>query len=189
MLDQHAKHAANPDEKLQILRRIADIMRGTLQDPAGAAERLEEVVRLDPDDGKALGTLGEIYAALGPPRGPGARAGPAGRARRRRSGAAGRVPAAAGPAGRRASCTSSRGRAQPGSSCSDLLPTDTEALESLARIFNSRGGLAVAGPDPGAADAAGRGAGPGRRLGAAARRRSSTRSCTTPTPPRGRWSS
>jgi tetratricopeptide (TPR) repeat protein len=64
VLDQHTKHAANPDEKLQILRRIADILRGPLNDPPGAALRLEEVVRLDPDDAKALGVLVEVYAAL-----------------------------------------------------------------------------------------------------------------------------
>ena len=55
VLDQHTKHAANPDEKLQILHRIADILRGPLQDPAGAATRLEEVVRLDPDDARRSG--------------------------------------------------------------------------------------------------------------------------------------
>jgi tetratricopeptide (TPR) repeat protein len=65
VLDQHTKHAANPDEKIQILHRIAAIQLGTLKDPAGAAERLEAVVHLDPDDGKALDTLGEIYGALG----------------------------------------------------------------------------------------------------------------------------
>jgi tetratricopeptide (TPR) repeat protein len=64
VLDQHTKHAANPDEKLAILRRIADIMRGPLQDPPGAAQRLEEVVRMDQDDAKALGTLVDIYASL-----------------------------------------------------------------------------------------------------------------------------
>ena len=65
MLDLHTKHAANPDEKLEILQRIAGILRGPLQDPAGAALRLEEVVRQDPDDGKALDTLVEIYSGLG----------------------------------------------------------------------------------------------------------------------------
>jgi tetratricopeptide (TPR) repeat protein len=65
VLEQHAKHAANPDEKSAIFRRIADIMRGVLKDPAGAAARLEEVVRLDPDDGQALDVLTEIYTALG----------------------------------------------------------------------------------------------------------------------------
>jgi tetratricopeptide (TPR) repeat protein len=64
VLDQHTKHAANPDEKLQILHRMAEILRGPLQDPAGAATRLEEIVRLDPDDGKALATLVQIYAGL-----------------------------------------------------------------------------------------------------------------------------
>ena len=65
VLDLHTKHAANPDEKLEILQRIAGILRGPLQDPAGAALRLEEVVRQDPDDGKALDTLVEIYSGLG----------------------------------------------------------------------------------------------------------------------------
>jgi tetratricopeptide (TPR) repeat protein len=65
VLEQHTKHAANPDEKIQLLHRIAELQLGTLQNPAAAAERLEEVIRLDPDDGKALDTLGEIYAALG----------------------------------------------------------------------------------------------------------------------------
>ena len=65
VLDLHTKFAANPDEKLEILQRIAGILRGPLQDPAGAALRLEEVVRQDPDDGKALDTLVEIYSGLG----------------------------------------------------------------------------------------------------------------------------
>ncbi len=65
VLDLHAKHAANPDEKLQLYRRIAEILYGRLQDPTGAAARLEEVARLDPDDAKALAGLRQIYTALG----------------------------------------------------------------------------------------------------------------------------
>jgi tetratricopeptide (TPR) repeat protein len=65
VLELHAKHAANPDEKLQLYRRIAEILYSKLQDPTGAAARLEEVVRLDPDDAKALGGLEQIYTALG----------------------------------------------------------------------------------------------------------------------------
>jgi tetratricopeptide (TPR) repeat protein len=65
VLDLHAKHAANPDEKLQLYRRIAEILYSKLQDPTGAAARLEEVVRLDPDDAKALAGLTQIYTALG----------------------------------------------------------------------------------------------------------------------------
>src|SRR6185437_6879191 len=65
VLDLHAKHAANPDEKLQLYRRIAEILYSKLQDPTGAATRLEEVVRLDPDDAKALAGLEQIYSALG----------------------------------------------------------------------------------------------------------------------------
>jgi tetratricopeptide (TPR) repeat protein len=64
VLDMHAKHAANPDEKLQLYRRIAEILYGKLQDPTGAAARLEEVARLDPDDAKALAGLRQIYASL-----------------------------------------------------------------------------------------------------------------------------
>jgi tetratricopeptide (TPR) repeat protein len=64
VLDLHAKHAANPDEKLQLYRRIAEILYGRLQDPTGAAARLEEVARLDPDDAKALAGLRQIYTAL-----------------------------------------------------------------------------------------------------------------------------
>ena len=65
VLELHAKHAANADEKLQLFRRIAEILYTKLQDPTGAATRLEEVVRLDPDDAKALAGLMEIYTALG----------------------------------------------------------------------------------------------------------------------------
>jgi tetratricopeptide (TPR) repeat protein len=65
VLDLHAKHAANADEKLQLYRRIADILYTRLQDPEGAAQRLEEVVQLDPDDAKALVALGDIYSTLG----------------------------------------------------------------------------------------------------------------------------
>jgi golgin subfamily B member 1 len=64
VLELHAKHAANADEKLQLFRRIAEILYTKLQDPTGAATRLEEVVRLDPDDAKALAGLMEIYTAL-----------------------------------------------------------------------------------------------------------------------------
>ncbi len=65
VLELHAHHAANPDEKLQLYRRIAEILYSKLQDPTGAAARLEEVVRLDPDDAKALAGLEQIYGALG----------------------------------------------------------------------------------------------------------------------------
>ncbi|HVV17760.1 MAG TPA: tetratricopeptide repeat protein [Polyangia bacterium] len=65
VLEMHAQHAANPDEKLQLYRRIAEILYSKLQDPTGAAARLEEVVRLDPDDAKALAGLRQIYETLG----------------------------------------------------------------------------------------------------------------------------
>ena len=63
VLEQHTKHAANPDEKIRIFTGSRS-PAATLKDPAAAAARYEEVVHLDPDDGKALDTLGEIYTAL-----------------------------------------------------------------------------------------------------------------------------
>ena len=137
ILDQHTKHAANPDEKLAILRRIADIMRGPLQDPPGAAQRLEEVVRMDQDDGKALGTLVEIYAGLN------------------RYEDLARVldlqveRVVADPA-QQAEYLRQLARLVEGQlhelgrarhtweQLLDLMPNDTEALASLARIFNSQ---------------------------------------------------
>ncbi len=188
VLDQHTKHAANPDEKLAILRRIADIMRGPLQDPPGAAQRLEEVVRMDPDDGKALGTLVEIYAALEPLRGPGARPGPAGRTRRRRSGAAGRVPAAAGPAGGRPAARARTGAPHLGAAAGSDAQRHRGAGVAGAHL-QQPGRLAVAGPDHGAADAAGREPGPGRRHRPAARRDLRREAPRHRRRPRWRWSS
>ncbi len=137
VLDQHTKHAANPDEKLAILRRIADIMRGPLQDPGGAASRLEEVVRLDPDDSKALGTLVEVYSALNKWEDL-ARildlqvervvADPAQQAEYLRQ-LARLVEGQLRDLGR---------ARHTWEALLDLLPTDVEALESLARIFNSQ---------------------------------------------------
>jgi len=137
VLDQHAKHAANPDEKLALLRRVADIMRGPLQDPPGAAARLEEVVRMDPDDGKALGMLVEIYAGLNRYEDL-ARildlqvervvADPAQQAEYLRQ-LARLVEGQLGDLGR---------ARHTWDQMLDLLPNDNEALDSLARIFNSQ---------------------------------------------------
>ena len=117
VLDLHAKHAANPDEKLQLFRRIAEILYSKLQDPTGAAARLEEVVRLDPDDAKALAGLEQIYTALG-------RHEDLARVLDMEverviadAGGAGGVPAPAGAAGRGVAAATSRARARPGSSC------------------------------------------------------------------------
>jgi tetratricopeptide (TPR) repeat protein len=67
VLDQHVKHAAGPDEKIQLVTRIAELHQGPLQDAAGAALRWEDVVRLDPDDARALEALEGLYAALEKP--------------------------------------------------------------------------------------------------------------------------
>jgi tetratricopeptide (TPR) repeat protein len=67
VLEQHVKHAASHDEKVQLVSRVAELHQGPLQDPTGAAERWEEVVRLDPDDARALEALEGLYAALAKP--------------------------------------------------------------------------------------------------------------------------
>jgi golgin subfamily B member 1 len=63
-LDYHAQHASTPDEQVEILVRAADLLGTALGDTAGAAARWEEVVRLDPDDERALDALTEIYGRL-----------------------------------------------------------------------------------------------------------------------------
>jgi tetratricopeptide (TPR) repeat protein len=67
VLDQHVKHATSQDEKVQLVARIAELHQGPLQDPAGAALRWEDVVRLDPDDARALEALEGLYVALDKP--------------------------------------------------------------------------------------------------------------------------
>ena len=63
-LDYHAQHASTPDEHIEVLVRAAELLGTALGDTAGAAARWEEVVRLDPDDGRALDALTEIYGRL-----------------------------------------------------------------------------------------------------------------------------
>ncbi len=136
VLELHAKHAANPDEKLQLYRRIAEILYSKLQDPTGAAARLEEVVRLDPDDAKALAGLEQIYTALG-----------------RHEDLARvldmEVERVVADAAAQAEYLRHLARLVEGSlqdiararkaweQLSDLLPTDAEALEALARLYGT----------------------------------------------------
>ncbi|MEO8212768.1 MAG: hypothetical protein ABI560_06235, partial [Myxococcales bacterium] len=63
-LDYHAQHASTPAEHVEVLVRAAELLGTALGDTAGAAARWEEVVRLDPDDGRALDALTEIYQRL-----------------------------------------------------------------------------------------------------------------------------
>ncbi len=136
VLEMHAKHAANPDEKLQLYRRIAEILYSKLQDPTGAAARLEEVARLDPDDAKALAGLRQIYTALG-----------------RHEDLARvldmEVERVIADAAEQAEFLRQLARLVEGTigdqtrarkaweQLSDLLPTDAEALEALARLFTA----------------------------------------------------
>jgi tetratricopeptide (TPR) repeat protein len=136
VLELHAKHAANADEKLQLFRRIAEILYTKLQDPTGAATRLEEVVRLDPDDAKALDGLIEIYTTLNRHEDL-ARildieverviADPAEQAEYlRRLARLVEGPLHDGPRARKS-----------WEQIADLLPTDSEALEALARLYGA----------------------------------------------------
>ena len=63
-LEYHAEHAGSPDERVRLVSRAAEMLENTLGDAAGAAERWEEVVTLDPDDARALGALAAIYGRL-----------------------------------------------------------------------------------------------------------------------------
>jgi tetratricopeptide (TPR) repeat protein len=136
VLELHAKHAANADERLHLFRRIAEILYRKLQDPTGAAERLEEVVHLDADDAKALGGLMDIYTALG-----------------RHHDLARvldlQVERAVADTALQAEYLRQLARLVEGSlldgprarkaweQIADLLPTDTEALEALARLYTT----------------------------------------------------
>jgi tetratricopeptide (TPR) repeat protein len=136
VLDLHAKHAANPDEKLQLFRRIAEILYTKLQDPTGAATRLEEVVRLEPDDAKALAGLTQIYTALG-------RHEDLARVLDRE------VERVVADSAAQAEYLRHLARLVEGSlqditrarkaweQLSDLLPTDAEALEALSRLYTA----------------------------------------------------
>jgi golgin subfamily B member 1 len=136
VLDMHAKHAANPDEKLQLYRRIAEILYTKLQDPTGAATRLEEVARLDPDDAKALAGLRQIYETLG-------RHEDLARVldmevERVIADAAEQSEFLRQLARLVEGTIGDRARARKAwEQLSDLLPTDTEALEALARLYTA----------------------------------------------------
>jgi tetratricopeptide (TPR) repeat protein len=64
VLEQHIKHAGSPDEKRELVRRIAELLQTRLDDLGAAAERWEEAVRLDPDDARALDALTTIYTSV-----------------------------------------------------------------------------------------------------------------------------
>jgi tetratricopeptide (TPR) repeat protein len=64
VLEQHTKYAGSPDEKRELVRRIAEILQTRLEDLSAAAERWEEAVRLDPDDARALDALTTIYTGV-----------------------------------------------------------------------------------------------------------------------------
>ena len=164
------------------------ILRGPLQDPAGAALRLEEVVRLDPDDGKALDTLVEIYSGWGSFQDLArildlqVERVVADSARSRPS------TCASSPGWSRARCATCRARASHGRSCSSCCrPTPRRWRRWRASATAKRTGATLV-RDPRAPDPAGRGAGARRRAGPVRARRCSTRSCTTPTRRPRRWS-
>ncbi|HXI59903.1 MAG TPA: hypothetical protein VNO55_27740, partial [Polyangia bacterium] len=61
VLDQHAAVASNTDEKVPLVRQMAEIYQTKLNDLPHAAERWEEVARRDPGDVRALEALTTIY--------------------------------------------------------------------------------------------------------------------------------
>lgn len=64
-LEYHGQHATTAEERVQLLSRLALLQETKLDDPAGATETWEKVVRIDPDDARALEALTEIYEKLG----------------------------------------------------------------------------------------------------------------------------
>ena len=63
-LEYHTRYAATVEEKIQIVRRIAEILQTRVGDLAAAAERWEQVARLSPDEGEALDVLAGLYQQL-----------------------------------------------------------------------------------------------------------------------------
>lgn len=142
VLDQHAKHAASHDERLQLVARAAELHQTQLQDGEGAAARWEEVVRLDADDARALDALEALYAAMEKPA----------ELARILDLQIERVvadPAAQGEYLRAlARLTEGTLRDVPRARKSweqlcELLPGDAEALEALARIYTGEGDWAT----------------------------------------------
>ena len=168
VLDQHTKHAANPDEKLQILHRIAGILRSSLQDPPGAAAPAGGGRAPRPGRRQGAGGVDRDLLGAEPVRGPGPHPGPAGRTRRRRSGAAGRIPAPAGPAGRGPDPRPEAGAKVVGAAVGPAPERPRNAgFAGAHRQQPVR--LDHAGPDSRASDADRRGAGPRGRHRPAAR--------------------
>ena len=61
VLGQHAAVTSNTDEKVPLVRQMAEIYQNKLGDLQSAAQRWEEVARLDPGDVSALQALATIY--------------------------------------------------------------------------------------------------------------------------------
>ncbi|HEX3695474.1 MAG TPA: tetratricopeptide repeat protein [Polyangia bacterium] len=61
VLEQHTAVASNTDEKVPLVRQVAEIYQTKLADLPRAAEHWEEVARLDPGDARALEALTTIY--------------------------------------------------------------------------------------------------------------------------------
>jgi tetratricopeptide (TPR) repeat protein len=60
-LETEAARAETPEDKIDLLRKIADMHRVRREDPAAAADTLRRILELKPDDGEALKNLDEIY--------------------------------------------------------------------------------------------------------------------------------
>ncbi len=158
VLEQHAAVASNTDEKVPLVRQMAEIYQLKLNDLPRAAERWEEVARLDPGDTRALEALTSIYtesekltelARIGPA---GSLPAPAGAAVRGTPERRAARPALLGDAGR----AGSRRRRGAGGAGVHL---------------RERRRVRIADPHPGPPGDAGQGARAGGGAGPAARRR------------------
>ncbi len=167
VLELHAHHAANPDEKLQLYRRIAEILYSKLQDPdrrgGAAGGGRSPRSRRRQGAGRPRADLHRARAPRGS--GPGARHG--GGAGDRRRGGAGGVPAAAGAVDRRVAQQRSPGAKGLGAAVGSFADRHRGA-GGPGPALHRRAGLADAGQDPRAPGAAGDGAGTIGRAGARA---------------------
>lgn len=137
-LEYHTRYAAAAEEKVQLVRRMADLLQNRIGDLPAAAEKWEQVARLAPDEGEALDALGAVYEKM------------------ERPAELARVldmqierlvddPAAQAEFLRRLAKLADGALKEPRraqrawESLCEVLPADPEALEALSRIYGDKG--------------------------------------------------
>ena len=169
VLEQHTKYAANPDEKVQLLRRAAELVQDKLQRSAGRGRALgrgraprsrrRQGARLADRDLHASWNGTRIWRACSTCRSIAWSPIPMEQAAYLRRLAA----LAEGP------LNDIRRAQRAWENICEVLPTDTEALDALSRIYSGEGDWATLVRILEQADPAGRGSDARRRAGAAAR--------------------